>query len=84
MEASREGFVALGTLPGFHGGWAIVPFIQKPHYWIVEGWTTDGDIRIYRSRCGLWASSDGAHNPIVPGNFPKCKRCERSMTEPSK
>lgn len=80
MKANRKGFVALGTLPpDFREGWAIIPFIQKPHYWIVEAWSTDGDIHIYRSRCGVWASLEDAQNPLVPGNFPKCKRCERSM-----
>ena len=76
---SEQAFIALGTINDFREGRAIIPFIQKPHYWIVEAQDTTGDIHIYRSRCGQWASLEDAQSPIVPGNFHKCKRCQRSV-----
>lgn len=79
--ASRKGFVALGTLPDFREGWAIIPFVEKPHYWRDCGPIVSGGGRLYKSSCGLRHGLPVKQKPVVPGNFPKCKRCERSMTE---
>lgn len=70
------GYLALGTLPDLREGWAIIPFVEKPHYWELEGWSDGADrISIYRSRCGVEAAITEPQKPIVPGNFPKCKKC---------
>lgn len=81
-DDTPRGYIALGTIADFREGWAIVPFIEKPHYWHASGSVTvQGCVaQLYRSACGLHAGLI-SQKPIVPGNAPKCKRCERSMTE---
>lgn len=72
--------IALGTIKDFSEGWAIVPFVEKPHYWLACGTVpVQGSIAtLYRSVCGLRAGLI-SQRPLVPGNFPKCKRCQRSV-----
>lgn len=74
-------YIALGTIADFGEGWAIVPFIEKPHYWHADGAVIIQGTRchLYRSACGMRAGLLGSQDPIVPGNAPKCKRCERSV-----
>ena len=69
--------IALGTIKDFSEGWAIVPFVEKPHYWTCMGGIDA--YRVYESNCGLLRELHGTQQPIVPGNFPKCKRCQRSV-----
>lgn len=64
-----------GPIERFREGWAIIPFIDKPHFWKRR----DLD-RAYDSLCGL--SIGPTHpgiSPLTPGVFmvARCKRCIR-------
>lgn len=78
MKNDRS-YIAMGTIQDFSEGWAIVPFVEKPHYWTCQGGTDA--YRIYESNCGLLRGLYMHQWPIVPGNFPKCKRCQRSVED---
>lgn len=65
-----------GPIEQFREGWAIVPFVLKPHYWKREGLT-----RVYHALCGV--SVGPTHpgvGPLAPGVFmiERCKRCAKA------
>lgn len=80
---NNRGYIAMGTIPDFREGWAIVPFIEKPHYWQTDrAFPVQGSTaQLYRSACGLWAALLNTQKPIVSGNAPKCKRCQQSVED---
>lgn len=62
-----------GPIEQFREGWAIIPFIRKPHFWRRRDLT-----RTYLSLCGI--SHGETHKgikPLAPGVFmvDRCKRC---------
>lgn len=76
-----------GPMESFREGWAIIPFVRKPHYWHRRELTTS-----YRSLCGLFQRiptrnemrskgfvSASQQLPLEPGVFiaDRCKRCDR-------
>lgn len=77
--------VSGGPINSFIKGWAIIPFIQKPHYWraidtgkfaaVYKGQR----VSFFRSLCGVEQQSyPGAGLlPLAPGNVPKCKKCNQ-------
>lgn len=72
--------LAIGTITNFTKGWAIIPLEKKPHYWVEidinVGFVGEcGRVKFYTSLCGLGGETNSMLPPIVPGNFPKCKRC---------
>jgi hypothetical protein len=62
-----------GPIEQFREGWAIIPFVRKPHYWRRKELQ-----RVYVSRCGLTVgpTREGV-GPLAPGVFmvERCKRC---------
>lgn len=69
-----------GPIEPFPEGWALIPFVgERAHYWreTVPGMCGGVRVRNYRSMCGLKGET-ARHSPALePGNWPKCKRCER-------
>ncbi len=64
-----------GPINQFREGWAIIPLISKPHYWLRRGLE-----RCYDSLCGLAIEqTHPSAKPLSPGIFmaERCKRCER-------
>jgi hypothetical protein len=63
-----------GPIEGFREGWAIIPFMEKPHYWKRRELQ-----RVYDSKCGLTIgpTHEGV-GPLAPGVFmvERCKRCK--------
>jgi len=71
---------AIGVQENFEGGWAIIQFTEKPHYWVANGRT--GNTNLWRSACGTAVqASNESVPPLVVGNFPKCKLCLRSKVD---
>jgi len=65
-----------GVLSDFVGGWAIIPFAEKPHYW-VEVSNNFGVIR-YKSICNMVEQLSGdANPPLAMGGHSPCKMCLR-------
>lgn len=70
-----------GPIEHFRKGWAKHIWRgDKAHYW------TRTSLLEVQSRCGIvitaeWTGPDGRRHPRLhgPGNFPRCKRCERAM-----
>jgi hypothetical protein len=69
-----------GPINQFREGWAIIPFIHKPHYWRRIQMQ-----RRFRSLCGIDHDTSGflndgrGFNPLAPGVFmvDRCKNCSR-------
>lgn len=86
MVMPKGGYVAIGTIDHLTKGWAQIPFRGRMvHYWIERN-TSDmpmifkgGRVRFYKSLCGIEAETDIQRPAIVPGNFPRCKRCARMV-----
>ena len=70
---SMNGALVIGTMiENFREGWAKDVFRgRKVHYWKREGFDTAD------SRCSLTAKVRWLYGE---GNFPRCKRCMRSVT----
>lgn len=75
----------------FRQGWALMPFRgERAHHWTRIEWmgrTTlapDGkseDPRYgYRSLCGLVVTTTHRAPPLDDGNWPRCKRCQKSAS----
>jgi hypothetical protein len=64
-----------GPIDRFREGWAIIPFITKPHYWKRRDLE-----RTYDSLCGLnIGPTHPGVDPLTPGVFmvERCKHCVR-------
>lgn len=69
-----------GPVEQFREGWAIIPFIRKPHYWRRRDLT-----RRFLSLCGIDHDVSGfinggrGINPLAPGVFmvERCKNCSK-------
>lgn len=64
-----------GPIERFREGWAIIPFVHRPHYWRRRELT-----REYSSLCGLERAPwhPGIH-PLAAGDFmeARCGHCQR-------
>jgi hypothetical protein len=86
-------YLALGVLADFVSGWARLPFVGPAggptHFWVPpsprerRAWTSgvgvDPTFTPLMSLCGRqghYAPTLGTR-PLVPGNFPRCKHCQR-------
>lgn len=81
-----ENYLAIGVQEEFDGGWAIIPFARTPHYWRKApslGCTEvseRGRIKYWESVCGRQtAVTNDRIGPLVVGNWPLCKLCQRSI-----
>lgn len=66
-----------GQIERFREGWAIIPFIRKPHFWRRRELT-----RSFLSLCGVVHDLNEAHpgiKPLAPGDFmvDRCKSCRK-------
>lgn len=67
-----------GAIDGFRDGWAILPFLHKPHYWRRQDLS-----HRYRALCGAeidqTAYHPGARKAFAPGEFmvERCQRCAK-------
>lgn len=67
-----------GPITAFREGWAIIPFVDKPHFWRRQ------DLgRKFLSACGLTNDLTNARPgivPLEPGGFmaTRCKRCSKA------
>jgi hypothetical protein len=66
-----------GPIQRFRQGWAIIPFVRKPHYW--KRYEAS---RRFIALCGLVNNLDGARpgiTPLEPGVFmeARCGNCKR-------
>ncbi len=64
-----------GPIDRFREGWAIIPFVRKPHYWRRVELE-----RRYTSACGLEIGpTHPGVGPLEPGVFmvERCKRCAK-------
>lgn len=63
-----------GPIDRFREGWAIIPFIRKPHYWRRVELQ-----RLFVSLCGINRSPSRGIEPLSPGVFmvERCKRCSK-------
>lgn len=66
-----------GPLTAFREGWAIIPFMQRPHFWRRYELT-----RRFKTLCGVVNDLDDAHpgiTPLAPGDFmaARCATCAR-------
>lgn len=67
-------------IANYRGGWAIIPFVRKPHYWVevvlsVGIITKRGRLRAWRSLCGAQSQTNDAVPALDPDDVPRCKRC---------
>lgn len=88
LMSDPRSHVSDGPIERFEKGWAIIPFIEKPHYWrtvntgnlaaICKGQR----VHFFRSLCGIEQESHPGAGlvPLGPGNVPKCKRCSRKAS----
>lgn len=66
-----------GPIAKFREGWAIIPFVERPHFWRRHEMT-----RRFKSLCGVVNDLNGAHpgiSPLAPGVFmeARCGTCKR-------
>jgi len=63
-----------GPIDRFREGWAIIPFIRKPHYWRRRELTKQ-----FRSFCGIDVAPGRGVGPLAPGDFmvERCKHCAK-------
>lgn len=63
-------------------GWAKIPFTgERAHFWVddkIDAIGPRGRTKFYTSLCGRDATTDPKLPALDPGNWPKCKRCERA------
>lgn len=85
-EQANTGYFAIGPIEHLTKGWAVMPFIgRKAHHWTEDTKTMQptirdgGRVRYYVSACGLLSATSKSVPALNPGNFPKCKRCQRSV-----
>ena len=75
----NKGYFALGQIENFRAGWAVMPHSggTKAHNWVGH----ELHKNYFKSKCGLIAGTnkDLGILPLNPGNFPKCKNCQRSL-----
>jgi|GEM_PF-4860843 len=81
-----ENYTAFGAQDNFQEGWAIIPFNDKPHYYLDNTASTENKTgiefkpgcRFFVSLCGHAKAATHPGKPaVVPGNFPKCQHCLR-------
>lgn len=67
-------------------GWAIIPFIRMPHFYIdhtdrFRGYKImEGFDRFYVSVCGKAQAGTNKHRlPSDPQHVPRCRLCEQAM-----
>lgn len=63
-----------GPIEKFREGWAILPFVRKPHYWKRRELT-----QRYSSLCGMAREVRQGIVPLEPGVFmiDRCRHCRR-------
>ena len=75
-----------GHWPEFERGWAFIAFASESqiiHYWrprfrVSDAITPAGRAGLWTALCGFEAASQERAAPILrPGNFPRCKVCQR-------
>jgi hypothetical protein len=69
--------VSGGPIERFREGWAIIPFVRKPHYW--KRYEAS---RRFITLCGLVNNLDNSRpgiTPLAPGVFmeARCGNCKR-------
>lgn len=80
-DENPKPWIAIGQQPDLEKGWAIIPFYEKPHFWVSKGFDPDSQASTYRSACGLQVVVRKGIKPLVVGNFPKCKRCKNIISK---
>lgn len=63
----------------FREGWAVIPFIHRPHFWRREG-----EERLYVASCGVRNDLRGAHRGVHPlttdgRHGDTCQNCMRAV-----
>lgn len=73
-----------GPIRDFAGGWAIIPFGRRPHYWrpvkdAIDTISRRGRVHFYRALCGAEAQTYDGVSAIEEGAFrdERCRHCLR-------
>ena len=66
-----------GPIHDLEEGWAVMPFGRETaHYW-QKGADLGEGATGYMSLCGVKGVTLPKAPALEPGNFPRCKRCQR-------
>lgn len=69
-------YLALGLLdPDIRRAWAIHPIgNERAHYYHRSDTSPEGG-NLVTTACGLLSAEGGPFRLLVPGNYPRCRRC---------
>ena len=68
--------IAAGKKKG--DGWAVHPFTgEKAHYWVLDFLSQNYETHL--SLCGLERDTNKSVSLLNPGNFDKCKKCQKAI-----
>jgi hypothetical protein len=86
LKTAQQNYLAGAVIKNFEDGFAIMPFVDRGHFWLFvyssfdcSGWQ---EVKFFGSICRqeiTWCNEFS--KPLEIGQLPSCKNCERIVAE---